>query len=429
MNPNDLIQDRYRLQEPLGKGGMAEVWSAHDQRLDRLVAIKVLSQQFHDDPEWLVRFFSEAQSVARISHPNVVSVLDFGEYEGRPYLVMELAPGGSLAEMVGDPVLPERATEIVAEAAKGAGAAHAGGVIHRDIKPANILISDGGRAELADFGIAAAHGGERLTATGLAIGSPHYVSPEQASGRAATPRSDVYSLGIVLYELLTGKRPFEGDNATAIAIAHVEQKPEPPSGHVPGLDPALDALVLRCLAKDPDARFDNGAELAAALENPNLVAATTVGASADLDGSEAGYWIEPPSLWKRGAVAVGILALTLGLGAAIVWASSRNQIPRPISRDLETSDQGVFERARKKPSPTASSGGLVSSVTKPTPTPTQEDEPAPTETDGDPTVTVVGEEERDKPTPEPTTEPTPEPTPEPTTEPTPAPTSEPEPEP
>jgi serine/threonine-protein kinase len=422
MNPNDLIQDRYRLEKPLGKGGMADVWCAHDERLERPVAVKFLSQRFHGDPEWLVRFFSEAQSVAHISHPNVVAVLDFGEHDERPYLVMEYAPGGSLADFGGDPILPERATELVAEAARGAGAVHETGLVHRDIKPANILLTGDGTAKLADFGIATAEGSERLTATGLAIGSPHYVSPEQASGGSATPRSDVYSLGIVLYELITGKRPFEGDNATAIAIAHVDQAPEPPSALVPGLDPAIDALVLRCLEKDPKARFENGTELAAALDDPHRVAATTMAAGIDDDDHETGYWVETPSRWKRALAGSVALALIVCLAAAVVWAAGRDQHPRPLTQDLETRDQGALPRAKQKASPAPSAPALVSDVRTPTPTPTTDSgESTVDEKDPGPTVTVVSDGPKKEPSPEPTSEPTPEPTTEPTPGPTPTP--------
>ncbi|MEA2433522.1 MAG: eukaryotic-like serine/threonine-protein kinase [Actinomycetota bacterium] len=422
MNPNDVIQGRYRLEKPIGRGGMAEVWCARDSRLDRSVAVKVLSHQFHDDPEWLVRFFSEAQSVARISHPNVVSVLDFGEFEERPYLVMEYAPGGSLAEFVGEPVLPERALEVVAEAASGAGAAHDAGLVHRDIKPGNILLTDDKRAKLADFGIAAGEGSERLTATGLAIGSPHYVSPEQASGRTATPRSDVYSLGVVLYELLTGRPPFDADNAMAIAIAHVEKAPEPPSKYVPGLDPAIDELALRALAKDPAARFANGHEFAAALEAPERVAALVPMTGTEIVDHDEGYWAESPPIWKRMAIGVAVLVTLIGGAAAVVWASGRGEPARALSHDLEVRDQGALQRAKKRPAPTPSSGAVISGATTPSPTPTAAEEQTDSkEKDSEPTVTVVSEdpEEPDQePSPEPTSQPTPEPTTQPTAEPT-----------
>jgi serine/threonine-protein kinase len=280
MNPGELIQQRYELLEKLGRGGMAEVWQAKDVRLERTVALKVISPGLADQPEFLVRFLREAQSVARINHPNVVNILDFGDIEGNPFLVMEFVPGESLAEMGGDPMDQDRAREIIAQAAAGAGAAHAQDIVHRDIKPANILVTDDGRIKLVDFGIASAMGSERLTVTGTAIGSPHYISPEQASGDRATPASDVYALGIVLYEMLTARRPFEGDNVTAIAAAHVDQRPEPPSNHVTELDSGLEAIVMRCLEKDPGRRYTDGTALADALRGNAPARTAVMGATA-----------------------------------------------------------------------------------------------------------------------------------------------------
>ena len=266
MKAGDLIQERYLLEERLGKGGMGEVWRAHDERLKRTVAIKLIAPHLTDDPEFLARFLREAQSIAGISHPNVVGVLDFGETNEEPFLVMEYVAGPALTDLTGEPHEPEKAFSLMAQAAAGAGAAHAQGIVHRDIKPANILLTQDGRAKLVDFGIALPQGVERLTLTGAALGSPHYISPEQARGDKATARSDVYALGVVLYELLTGRRPFEGAGVAAVALAHVEQDPQPPSAHVPGLDAAVDDLVLKCLAKDPQHRFADGAQLQEALQ-------------------------------------------------------------------------------------------------------------------------------------------------------------------
>jgi serine/threonine protein kinase len=267
MSAGKTLQERYELIEGVGSGGMGEVWLARDLRLDRNVAVKFLSPHNAGDPENLVRFFAEAQSIASLQHPNVVTVLDFGEEEDRPYLVMEHVSGGSLTDVTGEPMMPERALEIIAGIAGASGAAHAIGIVHRDIKPGNILLDDEGNPKLCDFGIASsARAAERLTATGVAVGSPHYISPEQASGTEAVPASDVYSLGVVLYELLTGVRPIEADNVTAMAIAHIEHEPEPPSTHVADLSPALDALVLRCLDKDPARRYRNGHELRGAID-------------------------------------------------------------------------------------------------------------------------------------------------------------------
>ena len=420
MKQNDLIQERYLLDHPLGRGGMAEVWCARDQRLDRSVAIKFLAPQFHEDAEFLVRFFTEAQSVARMSHPNVVSVLDFGEHEERPYLVMEYVAGGSVADLTGAPILPERATEIVRDAARGAGAAHALGLVHRDIKPANILLTPRGLGKLADFGIASSLGGERLTATGQAIGSPHYLSPEQASGVGCTPRSDVYSLGVVLYELLTGRPPFDAENITAIAIAHVEQAPEPPSMFVPDIDPALEDLVLRCLAKDPEQRFPEGTALAVALDDPYEAAALF----------PTGYEyeeIEEPTFGQRILSGAMIVFLVLALLAAGVWAAVRPEPDeRPQSYDQETIDRGGEpDRKRPRPTPTATteytdSAAVPAGASSPAPGPSPKQETREPERDGG-----GGGGGSYEPEPEPTTEPSPEPT----AEPSPVPTSEPSPDP
>ena len=428
MNENDLIQGRYRLQQPLGRGGMAEVWCARDERLERPVAVKFLASQFHGDPEFLVRFFNEAQLVARLSHPNVTDVLDFGEFEERPYLVMEYVGGGALSDLTGEPMLPERAAEVVSQAAWGAGAAHTAGMVHRDIKPANILLTEDGHAKLADFGIALARDAEQLTATGQAIGSPHYVSPEQAAGRGCTSRSDVYSLGVVLYELITGKPPFDADNVTAIAIAHVESPPVPPSRHIPDLDPDLEAIVMRCLQKDPDERFEDGRALGAALEAPAAAAAFLPPTAGELED----YDEEPRS--RSVLATLLIVGSILALLTAGVWAASREpDPPREVSQDLETENRGAVTGRRKaSPSPSSTQDATTTTVsTSTSPSPG----PSPTKADQ--------EEEREpvqrprpgsggggggyvEPSPEPTTEPSPQPTTEPTTEPSPqpSPTSE-----
>jgi serine/threonine protein kinase len=416
----DVIQGRYELLELLGQGGMAVVWRARDERLERAVAIKLMAPAIAGSPEFLVRFFSEAQNVARISHPNVVSVLDFGEDEGRPFLVMEHLPGGSVADLCGTPLLPERAVEIVAQAAAGAGAAHRGGIVHRDVKPANILLTSDGTAKLADFGIASAAGVEGLTATGAAIGSPHYISPEQAAGKGATPASDVYSLGAVLFELLTGRKLFDDPNVMAIALAHVEREPTAPSALVADLDPGLDALVLRCLDKDPARRFADGGELTQALG----ALAAEDGAATGLHGRAAPP--EPaPGRFRRPWVLAGAAALLI-VGSLTAWAVVGGR-ERPVAQAGTQLPKVSFER-RRSPSPTPSAPGSVPVATpSPTASPTPTEDPTPRskpdEPDPEPTSTP-----RPTPSTTPSPPPTPTPTPEPT-EPTPEPTTAPSPEP
>lgn len=407
MDAGELIQSRYELTEPLGRGGMAEVWLAQDSHLGRPVAIKFLAPQLSADPEFLVRFFSEAQAVARISHPNVVRVLDFGEYEEAPYLVMEHVGGGPLTDKVGEPHEPDWAFEVMADVARAAGVAHAHGVVHRDIKPGNILLDVDGRAKLADFGIASSGISERLTATGAAIGSPHYISPEQAQGRDATPASDVYALGIVLYELLTGVRPFEADNITAIAIAHVEQEPAAPSIHVPELDPAIDSLVLRCLDKDPSARFEDGAEMAAALEQFDLppVAPIAVGIAAVRNRG-----------WPRKRIAVAAAVVTaLGVVPLLgVLASGEDTVSASVDdgSDAPLPNVGGL-KIKKSPSPSTTARAPISGA-RPTPTTKEErKEERQRQKAGTNTTDQTSEEatgEQAEPTPEPTSaDPTPEP--------------------
>ena len=323
MQTGDKIHDRYILDSRLGKGGMSQVWCAHDERLDRDVAVKFLSERLADDPENLVRFFSEAQQIARIHHTHVITVLDFGDIDGCPYIVMEQLIGGSLADIAGEPIDPELALGYVAEAAAGAGAAHELGIVHRDIKPGNILLDDMGQVRLADFGIAAYEGGEKMTQTGVAIGSPHYISPEQAQGEPATPASDVYALGIVFYELVTGRRPFENENVTAVLLGHVERPPVTPSTWVEDLDGAIEAVIMRCLAKDPVERFSDGTALAAVLE---AIAASGGDSTAPLPlvAGETAV-VERPLLRKRTPALIAAAVLTIGVATVAVMIAGPSE--------------------------------------------------------------------------------------------------------
>ncbi len=265
----DVLGGRYRLVELLGQGGMATIYRATDAQLGREVAVKVLHPEYGRDPDFVARFKQEAQAAASLSHPNIVGVYDFGTDAGGPYIVMELVDGEDVATLLArnGPLPPRQAARLAAEAAHALGAAHARGIVHRDVKPGNILVSADGRVKVTDFGIARAWADARLTLPGVTLGSVHYFSPEQALGEQATEASDIYSLGIVLYELLTGRRPWEGDNAAAVAMARISAPPPLVSDVRPNVPPVLEAIDRRALSPDPAARFPSAVAMAQALES------------------------------------------------------------------------------------------------------------------------------------------------------------------
>jgi beta-lactam-binding protein with PASTA domain len=262
-----VIDGRYRVSARLGSGGMADVYLAHDTLLGRQVALKLLHHRFAEDQEFVERFRREASSAAGLSHPNVVAVFDRGEWDGTYYIAMEYLPGRSLKAVVREhgPLSPSDATDIVVQILLAVRFAHRRGIIHRDIKPHNVILDEEGRAKVTDFGIARA-GASDMTLTGSIMGTAQYLSPEQAQGHAVRETSDLYAVGVVLYELLTGSVPFEGESAVTIALKQVSVEPTPPSERNPEVSPALDAVVMRSLAKNPLARFASADEFIAALQ-------------------------------------------------------------------------------------------------------------------------------------------------------------------
>jgi len=260
-----VLGQRYRLVERIAVGGMGEVWVATDLSLGRKIAIKVLKEEFAGDTAFLERFRTEALNAAALSHRNIAQLFDYGEQDGSAYLVMELIEGEPMSDLLDrTPILPvELMLTILAQVARGLHAAHVAGVVHRDIKPGNILLAKGNEVKITDFGVSLASNQIPMTATGMVMGTAQYLSPEQAIGHAATPASDLYSMGIIAYECLVGHRPFTGPTAVDIAVAHVNT-PVPP---LPGtIDPALADLVMRLLSKEPSRRPRSAGSLARTLE-------------------------------------------------------------------------------------------------------------------------------------------------------------------
>ena len=307
---------RYRLLERAGAGGMAEVWKAIQPSLDRIVAIKVLPRHLASEPGYLERFQREARAISRLEHPNVLGIHDFGEDDGFTYMVMPFIAGGTLAKRMGRPWPVNDAVRILKPLAEALDYAHANGIIHRDLKPANILLRDDGLPVLADFGVAritegalASHGEGRF------IGTPAYMSPEQAKSEAAVPASDQYALGIIAYEMLTGRRPFVASTPVVLALAHIEEPVPPPRSVNSAISFATEQVLFRVLAKEPSVRYQSATEFVLALTGTRAtmsllppVATTSIRQQGTIDTSSwqiyfnrrFGFSIRFPESWTRG---------------------------------------------------------------------------------------------------------------------------------
>ncbi|HWQ15159.1 MAG TPA: protein kinase, partial [Roseiflexaceae bacterium] len=258
-----VLNNRYELEQKIGEGGMARVYRGRDLRLNRRVAIKVLHSHHASDMGFLQRFHHEAQAAANLHHPAIVDVYDVGQDDGVHYIVMEYVEGSDLKSYIRTGPLPiEEAVAIAAAVAEGLEAAHRLGMVHRDVKPQNIIVGPDGHVKITDFGIAKSALSTAMTETGVTFGTADYISPEQAQGQPATPRSDVYALGVTLFEMLTGRLPFTGDSSIAVAMQHVSAEPPPPRMFNPRITPQLEALVLRALAKRPEDRPASAREFA-----------------------------------------------------------------------------------------------------------------------------------------------------------------------
>jgi hypothetical protein len=265
----EVLADRYELEELVGTGGMSSVFRAHDRLLDRKVALKVLHEQYTEDDEYVARFKHEARSVATLSHPNIVTVIDRGEHENRQFIVFEYVEGDNLKQLIQrrGPAPVSTALELGMQISRGLSFAHQQGLVHRDVKPQNVLLNGDGQAKVTDFGIARSldvkHG---MTQTGTVLGTSDYIAPEQAQGQRVDEHTDVYSLGVVLYELLTNEVPFPGENFVAVAMRHINEPPPPIRDKRPDVPPRVEAAIQRAMAKDPNDRFATMAEFCGELE-------------------------------------------------------------------------------------------------------------------------------------------------------------------
>ncbi|HEX5467492.1 MAG TPA: protein kinase [Gaiellaceae bacterium] len=325
-----VLAGRYELQDLAGTGGMSSVYRARDTVLERTVAIKILHEHFSDDPEYVERFRREARALAQLNHPNIVTVIDRGEFEGRQFIVFEHLDGETLKSLVEreGPLAVDRALALVHQIARGLAFAHEHGVVHRDVKPHNVLIDDDGVAKVTDFGIARSlEPADGLTETGTLLGTSEYIAPEQASGNRVDERSDQYSLAVVLYELLTGEPPYSGENFMAVAMKHIREPVPSVRQSRPDVSPRLDAIVARAMAKRPEDRFPSTEALMAALEAARSETGVRE-ASADDDTAsiEGPAPPPPPPLVERrrragrfplplllGLLVIGVAALVLAL--------------------------------------------------------------------------------------------------------------------
>jgi beta-lactam-binding protein with PASTA domain/predicted Ser/Thr protein kinase len=342
-----LIDGRYRVLNRIGSGGMADVWCADDTQLGRKVALKLLHPRFAEDEEFVERFRREASSAAGLQHPNVVGVFDRGEWDGTYYIAMEYLPGRSLKQLVREhgPLDPALAVSIVVQILKAARFAHRRGVVHRDIKPHNVIVDDEGRAKVTDFGIARA-GASDMTETGSIMGTAQYLSPEQAQGHPVDARSDLYSIGVVLYELLTGRVPFDGESPVTIALRHVSEDPVPPSQLNPAVPPALDAVVLRAMAKDPAHRFQDADAFAAALQHAMTGDGTGELAAPPARDPVAALQAADRRAWRTVVIA-GVIVLALaaaGLGAWLLLRPETLIVPDVVGRQGNVAAQILQDR-------------------------------------------------------------------------------------
>jgi eukaryotic-like serine/threonine-protein kinase len=336
-----MIDGRYRVLKRIGSGGMAEVYCAEDQQLGRRVALKLLHRRFADDDQFVERFRREASSAAGLQHPNIVGIYDRGEWDGTSYIAMEFVEGRTLKDIIvgRGPAPPEAAADITLQILRAARFAHKHGVVHRDIKPHNVLIDNDGRVRVTDFGIARA-GVSDMTETGSVMGTAQYLSPEQAQGKPVDARSDLYSIGVVLYELLTGRVPFDAESPVSVALMQVSEPPVPPMEVNPEVPPALDAVTLRAMEKDPARRYQDADEFIAALESARAAPMEVVPPPPVV---EEVVEEEPGRRWWLWLIALLALA-AIGIGLYLLLRPEQLTVPRVVGLRSATASQIVKNR-------------------------------------------------------------------------------------
>jgi beta-lactam-binding protein with PASTA domain len=362
---NTLVDSRYLIVRRIGSGGMADVYCAEDTHLGRQVALKVLHRRFAQDQEFVERFRREASAAAGLQHPNVVGVFDRGRHDGTYYIAMEHLPGRTLKEIVTTeaPLAQERVVDLGTQILQAAEFAHRHGVIHRDFKPHNVIMDDQGGVKVTDFGIARA-GASEMTETGSIMGTAQYLSPEQAQGHAVTAASDLYSIGVMLYEMLAGRLPFEGDSAVSVALKHLSEPPPPISQFRPDVSPALESVVMAALAKDPAHRWQSADDFAEALQAAGTQlehggVAQDTAAFAPVPVAEVPPPVLPPPdgltepAHERGPrwpwFTIGLLTVALAgfliyLVVAGLTAADTKEVPRVVGKQLLQARQ-ILERA------------------------------------------------------------------------------------
>jgi eukaryotic-like serine/threonine-protein kinase len=345
LQPDTVVDGRYKLIGRVGSGGMADVWLAEDAQLGRRVALKLLHRRFASDAQFVERFRQEASHAAGLQHPNIVQVYDRGSWDGAYYIAMEYVEGPTLKDIVRDrgALDPGLAADVVVQILRAARYAHKHGIVHRDLKPHNVILDEEGRVKVTDFGIARA-GASEMTETGAIMGTAQYLSPEQAQGRPVDARSDLYAIGVILWELLVGRVPFDAESAVTIALKHVSEPPVPPAELVPGIPAALEAVVMRALAKDPADRYQDAdefiADLQAARDAPPE--ATMFAPAGVVEVVEEEPYREPRRWWLWLIALLAVLGLAIA--AYLLLTPPKKTVPDVVGQRSATASQILQNR-------------------------------------------------------------------------------------